>query len=99
MHLGHIGEQHYVPLNMILHCEYEIQCPKYNDAFSQFYIWAKSMEKDVNEYLDSQNRQSTIDKSIFSPFSPTAIPITIQAPTYAEVITKEPNKENQINYE
>ncbi|AYV83532.1 MAG: hypothetical protein Hyperionvirus8_16 [Hyperionvirus sp.] len=85
--LGHIGEQHYVPLAIRIGREYENNCPRYDHAQRDFIMWADLMEQSMNNYYypdDGKNEVVVSEKH----------------DGYVEVTPEDDsNKDNQVNYE
>lgn len=58
IYLGHLGENHYVPLEIRVGHPEENDCPKYANALRNFYKWAEMMEQSLNnvyrQYLEEQ---------------------------------------------
>lgn len=64
IHLGHIGERHYVPLSIKSDDQAENICPKYEYAKRMFLQWAKSVEFSINSaYINSTNiKEKEVDR-------------------------------------
>ncbi|AYV81280.1 MAG: hypothetical protein Harvfovirus24_16 [Harvfovirus sp.] len=85
IYLGHIGEQHYVPLAVRIGREYEDRCPKYNNALQYFFSWAEQMEESINNQHVIKDSRATYPEA--------------KQEGYVEIAPQEENKDNQVNYE
>jgi hypothetical protein len=84
VYLGHLGEKHYVPLDIRVGRAGEEVCPKYNYAKRTFFEWALTMEQSLN--------------SVFMPPNKKETPIKDEE-AYVEITAPMTELDNRVEYE
>ena len=87
IYLGHLGERHYVPLDIRIGRLEEDECPKYNSARKFFFEWAIAMEQSINEPLISDLPQQKKDLHRNTQEG------------YVEITNPTNSSENRVEYE
>jgi hypothetical protein len=57
IHLGLIGESHYVPLDVIDSTE-NLSVPRYDDGRVRYFSWAVKMWREINKHLFQPNKNT-----------------------------------------
>lgn len=89
VHLGHLGEKHYVPLAIRTGHPNEDRCPKYSSSRRFFLEWANDMERSINEQLMEKIQMPKQNMDLRG----------ITQEGYVEIINPTNNLDNRVEYE